>query len=76
MDKLGPICRSVEDTALVLDAIHGPDGKDRAVRTATFNWDADLDWKRLRVGYLKQDFEKPFEPEEEPAKPETPPSTC
>ena len=74
MDKLGPICRSVEDTALVLDAIHGPDGKDRAVRTATFNWDADLDWKRLRVGYLKQDFEKPFEPEEEPAKPETPPS--
>ena len=28
MDKLGPICRSVEDCALVLDVIHGPDGKD------------------------------------------------
>ena len=70
MDKLGPICRSVEDTAMVLDAIHGPDGKDRAVKTAAFNWDADMDWKRLRVGYLKEDFEKPFTPEEQPAKPE------
>ena len=71
MDKLGPICRSVEDTALVLDAIHGPDGKDRAAKPAVFNWDAGLDWKRLRVGYLKEDFEKPFETEQEPAKPDT-----
>jgi len=55
---------------MVLDAIHGPDGKDRAVKTAAFNWDADMDWKRLRVGYLKEDFEKPFTPEEQPAKPE------
>jgi Asp-tRNA(Asn)/Glu-tRNA(Gln) amidotransferase A subunit family amidase len=70
MDKLGPICRSVEDTALVLDAIYGPDGKDRAVKPAAFNWDAGLDWKRLRVGYLKEDFEKPFETEEEEAKPD------
>lgn len=58
MDKLGPICRSVEDCALVLDAIHGPDGKDRTVsQHAAFNWDADLDWRKLRVGYLKKDFE-------------------
>jgi Asp-tRNA(Asn)/Glu-tRNA(Gln) amidotransferase A subunit family amidase len=58
MDKLGPICRSAEDCALVLDAIHGPDGKDRTVApNAAFNWNADLDWRRLRVGYLKQDFE-------------------
>jgi Asp-tRNA(Asn)/Glu-tRNA(Gln) amidotransferase A subunit family amidase len=58
MDKLGPICRSVEDCALVLDAIHGPDGKDRAVaQNAAFNWDANLDWRSLRVGYLKKDFE-------------------
>ena len=58
MDKLGPICRSVEDCALVLGAIHGPDGKDRTVKNAAFNWDADLDWKKLRVGYLKADFER------------------
>jgi Asp-tRNA(Asn)/Glu-tRNA(Gln) amidotransferase A subunit family amidase len=70
MDKLGPICRSVEDTALVLNAIYGPDGKDRTVKSAAFNWDAGMDWKRLRVGYLKEDFEKPFQTEEEPAKPD------
>jgi Asp-tRNA(Asn)/Glu-tRNA(Gln) amidotransferase A subunit family amidase len=66
MDKLGPICRSVEDCAIVLSSIHGPDGHDLATREAAFNWDADLDWKSLRVGYLKSAFEpfKPFDPHE------------
>jgi Asp-tRNA(Asn)/Glu-tRNA(Gln) amidotransferase A subunit family amidase len=58
MDKLGPICRSVEDCALVLDTIHGPDEKDWTVKSASFNWDAMLDAKKLRVGYLKDEFEK------------------
>jgi len=71
MDKLGPICRSVEDTALVLHAIHGPDGKDRSVKNAAFNWDASLDWRKLRVGYLKDDFEKSADQEEAPSKPES-----
>jgi Asp-tRNA(Asn)/Glu-tRNA(Gln) amidotransferase A subunit family amidase len=57
MDKLGPICRSVEDCAMVLSAIHGPDGEDMAARDAVFNWDAGFDWKRLRVGYLKPAFD-------------------
>jgi Asp-tRNA(Asn)/Glu-tRNA(Gln) amidotransferase A subunit family amidase len=57
MDKLGPICRSVEDCALVLDAIHGPDGHDLSAASAGFEWDARLDWKRLRVGYLKSEFD-------------------
>ena len=57
MDKLGPICRAVEDTALVLSAIYGPDGQDRSVRNAAFNWDATLDWRKLRVGYFKDEFE-------------------
>ena len=39
MDKLGPICRSVEDCALVLDVIHGPDGKDLSAVRADFDWD-------------------------------------
>jgi len=69
MDKLGPICRAVEDTALVLSAIYGPDGQDRSVQPAAFNWNAELDWKRLRVGYLKDDFEKPFQKEPQ-SKPE------
>jgi Asp-tRNA(Asn)/Glu-tRNA(Gln) amidotransferase A subunit family amidase len=59
MDKLGPICRAVEDCAIVLDGIYGPDGRDRATREAAFNWDANLDWKSLRIGYLKSEFEAP-----------------
>ena len=72
MDKLGPICRAVEDCALVLEAIYGPDGADPSVKNAAFHWDAALDWRKLRVGYLKGDFEpRPQEPsaeaKEEPA---------
>src|SRR5471032_1966315 len=66
MDKLGPICRAVEDTAIVLNAIHGPDGRDRTVHNAAFNWDANLDWRKLRVGYLKADFELTPPPAEAP----------
>lgn len=59
MDKLGPICRAVEDAAIVLGAIYGPDGKDRATQNAAFNWNADFDWRSLRVGYLKASFDTP-----------------
>jgi len=65
MDKLGPITRSAEDCALVLDAIYGPDGKDASVHPAVFNWDPSLDWKKLRIGYLKSEFDPP-----EPLKPQ------
>lgn len=58
MDKLGPICRSVEDCALVLDAIKGPDGKDGTVHDAAFNWDASVKPSSLRVGYLKSAFDQ------------------
>ena len=72
MDKLGPICRTVEDCALVLQAIYGPDGHDRTVHSVAFNWDANLEWKNLRIGYLKAAFEpKPPQPPE-PAKQEAP----
>jgi Asp-tRNA(Asn)/Glu-tRNA(Gln) amidotransferase A subunit family amidase len=66
MDKLGPICRAVEDCAIVLNSIYGPDGQDMATREAAFNWDASLDWKSLRIGYLKSDFDaiKLFKPQE------------
>jgi Asp-tRNA(Asn)/Glu-tRNA(Gln) amidotransferase A subunit family amidase len=59
MDKLGPICRSVEDCALVLDAIYGPDGQDNTVIPATFHWDATLSPRKLRVGYVKSAFDLP-----------------
>jgi Asp-tRNA(Asn)/Glu-tRNA(Gln) amidotransferase A subunit family amidase len=70
MDKLGPICRAVEDCALVLGAIYGPDGRDRSVKDAAFNWDANLDWRKLQIGYLKADFErKPADQQESKEEP-------
>ena len=74
MDKLGPICRTVEDCALVLNAIYGRDGKDRTVQPAAFNWDANLDWRKLGVGYLKSAFERKPDEQQEAAK-EEPPAT-
>ena len=59
MDKLGPIGRSVEDCALVLEAIYGPDGKDASVYPAEFRWDRTFDWRKLRIGYLKSEFDPP-----------------
>ncbi|HJT53161.1 MAG TPA: amidase [Candidatus Angelobacter sp.] len=67
MDKLGPLCRAVEDCAIVLSAIHGPDGKDRTVKNVAFNWDGGADWRKLRVGYLAKEFElQPPQPEQQP----------
>ncbi|WP_041586148.1 amidase [Terriglobus saanensis] len=58
MDKLGPICRDVEDCALVLEVLQGADGMDHTVRSdAHFHWDPDFDWKTLRIGYLAAKFE-------------------
>lgn len=57
MDKIGPICRSVEDCALVLEAIQGADGLDPTARTVHFNWDAFKPISDLRVGYLASAFE-------------------
>ena len=61
MDKVGPICRSVEDCAIVLSAIQGADGFDASAKNIPFNWDAALDVRKLRVGYLKESFEKEVE---------------
>lgn len=59
MDKIGPIARSVEDCAIVLDAIYGPDGHDLSVQPAAFNPDLTLDIHKLRIGYIKSAFDVP-----------------
>ena len=58
MDKLGPLCRTAEDCAVVLHAIQGPDGRDNTVLDIPFVWQAGRDVRRLRVGYLKADVER------------------
>lgn len=57
MDKIGPICRSVEDCALVFQAICGPDGQDLTVVDLPFLWDATFNVQKLRVGFYKKAFE-------------------
>ena len=57
MDKIGPMCRSVEDCALVFNAIYGPDGRDDTVVDAPFAWNPDMPLSKLRIGYLKAEFE-------------------
>lgn len=59
MDKLGTICRSVEDCAMVLDAIYGPDGHDNSVIPAAYHWDATVSPLSLRIGYVKGAFDLP-----------------
>ncbi len=66
MDKIGPICRAVEDCAIVLSAIYGQDGHDLSVQAAAFNWDAEYDWRSLRVGYIKTAFDPRVMPEIKP----------
>jgi Asp-tRNA(Asn)/Glu-tRNA(Gln) amidotransferase A subunit family amidase len=56
-DTVGPLCRSAEDCALVLDAIYGPDARDNSVIDVPFRWDATADVRTLRVGYLRSAFE-------------------
>jgi Asp-tRNA(Asn)/Glu-tRNA(Gln) amidotransferase A subunit family amidase len=60
MDKLGPICRTVEDCAIVFDAIRGPDGLDQSVVDLPFNYNYAIDLSGMRIGYVKDAFEEEY----------------
>jgi len=57
MDKIGPMCRSVEDCVLVLNAIYGSDGKDDTCTDAPLEWNADRPLASLKIGYIQKEFE-------------------
>lgn len=58
MDKLGPICRTVEDCALVFNAMYGPDGIDPTIYDVPFSYDPKkVSLKKMRIGYVKADFD-------------------
>lgn len=61
LDKIGPMCRSAEDCALVLDAIYGPDGFDPTVVDRPFEFAPRSDLRGLRIGYLPADFDAAYE---------------
>ncbi len=58
MDKLGPLCRSAQDCAIVLHAIQGADGRDPTARNVAFDYDANRPLSSLRIGYLRSAFER------------------
>ncbi|GAB3999382.1 amidase [Spirosoma daeguense] len=60
MDKIGPITRSVEDCALVFNAIYGPDGNDPTVMAAPFRYAPLVNLKGTRIGYVKKAFESNY----------------
>jgi Asp-tRNA(Asn)/Glu-tRNA(Gln) amidotransferase A subunit family amidase len=64
MDKIGPLARSVEDCALVFDAIHGYDGLDMTAIDQPFIWPPKLGLESLKIGYV-EDPRHPFDTREE-----------
>lgn len=61
MDKIGPICRSAEDCAIVFMYMHGPDGKDlTAVSNVPYVYPANLNPKLIKVGVVQSEFDKEY----------------
>lgn len=61
MDKIGTICHDVEDCAIVFNAIYGCDGKDQTVYNLPFGYKPEVDLSKLKIGYLKKDFDKNYD---------------
>ena len=53
MDKIGPLCRTIEDCALVFNTIHGADEKDPATLPAPFDFERAPDLSALRIGFTE-----------------------
>jgi Asp-tRNA(Asn)/Glu-tRNA(Gln) amidotransferase A subunit family amidase len=58
LDKVGPICRSASDAAIVFNYIHGTDGKDGSAVNMPFNYSTKRDIKKLKIAYAKNYFDK------------------
>jgi Asp-tRNA(Asn)/Glu-tRNA(Gln) amidotransferase A subunit family amidase len=61
MDKIGPICRSAEDLAIVFKANYGPDGIDQTIYNCGFNYIPQKTMRGMKIGYLKKDFDKQYD---------------
>lgn len=64
LDKIGPICRSAEDCALVLHAIAGPDDEDPGSAGKTFSYNPQFAHKptEFTIGYAPVDFSEWAQP--------------
>jgi Asp-tRNA(Asn)/Glu-tRNA(Gln) amidotransferase A subunit family amidase len=58
MDKVGPICRGVEDLAIVLNATYGPDGRDRTVAPDPFHFEGKKPLNSMKIGVFQGNFDR------------------
>ncbi|MDH3267472.1 MAG: amidase [Ignavibacteria bacterium] len=61
MDKIGAICRGAEELAIVFNIINGQDGIDQTLYNVPFNYHPEIDFSKLKIGYLKFDFDKQYD---------------
>jgi aspartyl-tRNA(Asn)/glutamyl-tRNA(Gln) amidotransferase subunit A len=69
MDKIGPMCRSAEDCALVLEVIAGGDKEDPGSAGKSFHYAQQFvrKFEDLKIGFAPEDFEGWAAPETRPA---------
>ena len=58
LDKIGPICRSAEDAAIVFYYLKGTDGRDAGAVDRAFNYTGSTHFKKLRIAYAANYFEQ------------------
>src|SRR5206468_6620663 len=49
-DRVGPLCRTIEDCAMVFNVIHGVDEKDPSTVMAPFHFDPAIKLSSVRIG--------------------------
>ena len=62
-DRVGPICRTIEDCAMVFNVIHGVDPRDPSTVMTPFRFDPNINLSSLRIGV------DPGRPSSDPARP-------
>lgn len=60
MDKIGPICRSAKDAAMVFDVIRGADPQDQSLIAGAFNYTSPGNLGDMKIGYFKSLFEEDY----------------
>ena len=68
MDKIGPICRSAKDCAIVFDAIKGADSADQSLIEGAFNYSSGGKLGDMKIGYFKSLFEADYANKENDSK--------
>ena len=58
LDKIGPICRTANDAAIVFNAIHGTDGIDQSAVNRPFNYSPSKPIQSYKIAYAKNYFDK------------------